>query len=95
MKIKILSPFVCDGTSYRKGKVVDVDGWDIKSLVDHRLIEVIEEVNEVIEEVNEETDEVNYDDMSLKELKSLLKGKGLSQVGKKEELIARLTERVE
>lgn len=84
MKIKILSPFVCDGTSYRKGKVVDVDGWDIKSLVDHRLIEVIEE-----------TDEVNYDDMSLKELKSLLKDKGLSQVGKKEELIARLTERVE
>lgn len=88
MKIKILSPFVCDGTSYRKGKVVDVDGWDIKSLVDHRLIEVIEEVNE-------ETDEVNYDDMSIKELKSLLKDKGLSQVGKKEELIARLTERVE
>lgn len=84
MKIKILSPFVCDGTSYRKGKVVDVDGWDIKSLVDHRLIEVIEE-----------TEEVNYDDMSIKELKSLLKDKGLSQVGKKEELIARLTERVE
>ena len=84
MKIKILSPFVCDGTSYHKGKVVDVDGWDIKSLVDHRLIEVIEE-----------TDEVNYDDMSLKELKNLLKDKGLSQVGKKEELIARLTERVE
>lgn len=84
MKIKILSPFVCDGTSYRKGKVVDVDGWDIKSLVDHRLIEIVEEV-----------EEVNYDDLSLKELKSLLKDKGLSQVGKKEELIARLTERVE
>lgn len=84
MKVKILSPFICDGTSYQKGKVVDVDGWDIKSLVDHRLIEVIEE-----------TDEVNYDDMSLKELKNLLKDKGLSQVGKKEELIARLTERVE
>ena len=84
MKIKILSPFVCDGTSYCKGKVVDVEGWDIKSLVDHRLIEIVEEV-----------EEANYDDLSLKELKSLLKDKGLSQVGKKEELIARLTERVE
>ena len=87
MKIKCISSFyVLNKGVFNVGDIVEFDEKLARRLIAQGVaIEYIEEKHST-----EET--INYSDLTVKELKDLLKERGLSSVGKKTELIERLKE---
>ena len=87
MKIKCISSFyVLNKDVFNIGEIVEFENGLARRLIAQGVaIEYIEEKHST-----EET--INYSDLTVKELKDLLKERGLSSVGKKTELIERLKE---
>ena len=87
MKIKCISSFyVLNKDVFNIGEIVEFENGLARRLIAQGVaIEYIEEKHSI-----EET--INYSDLTVKELKELLKEKGLSTNGKKKELIERLKE---
>lgn len=87
MKIKCISSFyVLNKDVFDIGEIVELENELARRLITQGVaIEYIEEKHST-----EET--INYSDLTVKELKDLLKERGLSSVGKKTELIKRLKE---
>ena len=88
MKIKCVSSFyVLKKGVFDIGEIVEFENELARRLIQQGVaIEYIEEKHEIKEEI------IDYDNLTVKELKELLKEKGLSTNGKKKELIKRLKE---
>ena len=88
MKIKCVSSFyVLKKGVFDIGEIVEFENELARQLIQQGVaIEYIEEKHEIKEEI------IDYDNLTVKELKELLKEKGLSTNGKKKELIKRLKE---
>ena len=88
MKIKCISSFyVLNKDVFNIGEIVEFENELARRLIQQGVaIEYIEEKHEIKEEI------IDYDNLTVKELKELLKEKGLSTNGKKKELIERLKE---
>ena len=86
MKVKCISSFyVLNKRVFNYGEIVEFDKDLAEKLIKQGV--VVEYIEKHIEEK-----EVNYDELTVKELKDLLKAKNLSTKGKKDELIQRLIE---
>ena len=87
MKIKCISSFyVLNKGVFDIGEIVEFeDGFAKRLIIQKVAVEYIEEKHSIEEEIN-------YNELTVKELKELLKERGLSTVGKKNELIERLKE---
>lgn len=88
MKIKCVSSFyVLKKGVFDIGEIVEFENELARRLIQQGVaVEYIEEKHEIKEEI------IDYDNLTVKELKELLKEKGLSTKGKKKELIERLKE---
>ena len=88
MKIKCISSFyVLKKGVFDIGEIVEFENELARQLIQQGVaVEYIEKKNEIKEEI------IDYDNLTVKELKKLLKEKGLSTSGKKKELIERLKE---
>ena len=88
MKIKCVSSFyVLKKGVFGIGEIVEFENELARRLIQQGVaVEYIEEKHEIKEEI------IDYDNLTVKELKELLKEKGLSTNGKKKELIKRLKE---
>ena len=89
MKIKTTSSFyIVKKGVFNVGEIVEFDDELARKLITQGVgIEYIEEKQLIKKEEN-----IDYDNLTVKELKELLKEKGLSTNGKKKELIERLKE---
>ena len=89
MKIKTTSSFyVVKKGVFNVGEIVEFENELARQLITQGVaIEYIEEKQLIEKEEN-----VDYNTLTIKELKELLKERGLSTVGKKAELIERLKE---
>ena len=87
MKVKCISSFyVLNKGVFNVGEIVEFENRLARQLITQGVaIEYIDEKHST-----EET--IDYGDLTVKELKELLKERGLSSVGKKTELIERLKE---
>ena len=87
MKVKCISSFyVLNKGVFNVGEIVEFENGLARQLITQGVaIEYIDEKHST-----EET--IDYGDLTVKELKELLKERGLSSVGKKTELIERLKE---
>ena len=88
MKIKTTSSFyIVKKGVFNVGEIVEFDDELARKLITQGVgIEYIEEKQEIKEEI------IDYDNLTVKELKDILKEKDLSTSGKKKELIERLKE---
>ena len=89
MKIKTTSSFyIVKKGVFNVGEIVEFDDELARKLITQGVgIEYIEEKQLIKKEEN-----IDYDNLTVKELKELLKEKSLSTNGKKKELIKRLKE---
>ena len=87
MKVKCISSFyVLNKGVFNVGEIVEFENGLARQLITQGVaIEYIDEKHST-----EET--IDYSNLTVKELKDLLKERGLSSVGKKTELIERLKE---
>ena len=88
MKVKCISSFyILNKGVFNKNDIVEFNKELAEKLIkDGKVVEYIE----IIENVKEE--KINYNDLTIKELKDILKNKNLSVKGNKAELIKRLEE---
>lgn len=88
MKIKCISSFyVLKKGVFDIGEIVEFENELARRLIQQGVaVEYVEEKQKIKEEI------IDYDNLTVKELKELLKEKGLSTNGKKKELIERLKE---
>lgn len=92
-QVKVLTPFVSNLKSFKKGQVIDLDDLQSEQFLKHGLIEIIEQKEEVqTEESKEEV--IDYSKLKVAELKELLNDKGIEipKGAKKADLISLLSE---
>lgn len=85
MKVKCVSSFyILNKGVFDKGDIIELDKEIAKKLIkDGKVVEYVENVKE---------EKINYNDLTIKELKDILKNKNLSVKGNKAELVKRLEE---
>ena len=91
-QVKVLTPFVSNFKSFKKGQIIDLDDIQVEQFSKHGLVEIIEQKEEVqTEEPKEEV--IDYSKLKVAELKELLNEKGIEiQKGaKKADLISLLS----
>ena len=88
MKVKCISSFyILNKGVFDKDDIIELDKELAEKLIkDKKVVEYIE----VVENVKEE--KINYNNLTIKELKEILKEKNLSIKGNKAELVKRLEE---
>ena len=88
MKVKCTSSFyILNKGVFNKDDIVEFNKELAEKLIkDGKVVEYIENIENVKEE------KINYNDLTIKELKEILKNKNLSVKGNKAELIKRLEE---
>ena len=88
MKIKCISSFyVLKKGVFDIGEIVEFENELARQLIQQGVaVEYVEEKQKIKEEI------IDYNNLTVKELKDILKEKGLSTNGKKKELIKRLKE---
>ena len=88
MKIKCISSFyVLKKGVFDIGEIVEFENELARQLIQQGVaVEYVEEKQKIKEEI------IDYNNLTVKELKDILKEKGLSTSGKKKELIERLKE---
>ena len=87
-QVKVLTPFVSNFKSFKKGQIIDLDDIQAEQFTKHGLVEIIEQKEEVqIEEV------IDYSKLKVAELKELLNEKGIEipKGAKKADLISLLS----
>ena len=92
-QVKVLTPFVSNLKSLRKGQIIDLDDIQAEQFSKHGLVEIIEQKEEVqTEEPKEEV--IDYSKLKVAELKELLNEKGIEipKGAKKADLISLLSE---
>lgn len=84
-QVKVLTPFVSNFQSFRKGQIIDLDDIQAEQFSKHDLVEIIEQKEEEI---------IDYSKLKVAELKELLNDKGIEipKGAKKAELISLLSE---
>ena len=91
-QVKVLTPFVSNFQSFRKGQIIDLDDIQAEQFSKHDLVEIIEQKEEVqTEEPKEEV--VDYSKLKVAELKELLNERGIEipKGAKKADLISLLS----
>jgi hypothetical protein len=85
MKVKCISSFyILNKGVFDKGDIIELDKEIASKLIkDGKVVEYIENVKE---------EKIDYNDLTIKELKEILKNKNLSVKGNKAELVKRLEE---
>ena len=92
-QVKVLTPFVSNFKSFKKGQIIDLDDIQAEQFSKHGLVEIIEQKEEVqTEEPKEEV--IDYSKLKVAELKELLNEKGIEipKGAKKADLISLLSE---
>ena len=92
-QVKVLTPFVSNLKSLRKGQIIDLDDIQAEQFSKHSLVEIIEQKEEVqTEEPKEEVSD--YSKLKVAELKELLNERGIEipKGAKKADLISLLSE---
>lgn len=92
-QVKVLTPFVSNLKSLRKGQIIDLDDIQAEQFSKHGLVEIIEQKEEVqTEEPKEEV--IDYSKLKVAELKELLNERGIEipKGAKKADLISLLSE---
>lgn len=87
-QVKVLTPFVSNFKSFKKGQIIDLDDIQAEQFTKHGLVEIIEQKEEV------QTEEViDYSKLKVAELKELLIEKGIEipKGAKKADLISLLS----
>ena len=67
-QVKVLTPFVSNFQSFRKGQIIDLDDIQAEQFSKHDLVEIIEQKEEEI---------IDYSKLKVAELKELLNEKGI------------------
>lgn len=83
-QVKVLTPFVSNFQSFRKGQIIDLDDIQAEQFSKHDLVEIIEQKEEEI---------IDYSKLKVAELKELLNEKGIEipKGAKKADLISLLS----
>ena len=83
-QVKVLTPFVSNFQSFRKGQIIDLDDIQAEQFSKHDLVEIIEQKEEEI---------IDYSKLKVTELKKLLIEKGIEipKGAKKVDLISLLS----
>ena len=83
-QVKVLTPFVSNLQSFRKGQIIDLDDIQAEQFSKHDLVEIIEQKEEEI---------IDYSKLKVAELKELLNEKGIEipKGAKKADLISLLS----
>ena len=83
-QVKVLTPFVSNFQSFRKGQLIDLDDIQAEQFSKHDLVEIIEQKEEEI---------IDYSKLKVAELKELLIEKGIEipKGAKKADLISLLS----
>ena len=83
-QVKVLTPFVSNFQSFRKGQTIDLDDIQAEQFSKHDLVEIIEQKEEEI---------IDYSKLKVAELKELLIEKGIEipKGAKKADLISLLS----
>ena len=92
-QVKVLTPFVSNFKSFKKGQIIDLDDIQVEQFSKHGLVEIIEQKEEVqTEEPKEEV--IDYSKLKVAELKELLNENGIEipKGAKKADLISLLSE---
>lgn len=92
-QVKVLTPFVFNFQSFKKGQIIDLDDVQAEQLSKHGLVEIIEQKEEVqTEEPKEEV--IDYNKLKVSELKELLNEREIEipKGAKKADLISLLSE---
>lgn len=92
-QVKVLTPFVSNFQSLRKGQIIDLDDIQAEQFSKHGLVEIVEQKEEVqTEELKEEV--IDYGKLKVSELKELLNERGIEipKGAKKADLISLLSE---
>ena len=84
-QVKVLTPFVSNFQSFRKGQIIDLDDIQAEQFSKHDLVEIIEQKEEEI---------IDYSKLKVAELKELLNDRGIEipKGAKKADLISLLSE---
>ena len=84
-QVKVLTPFVSNFQSFRKGQIIDLDDIQAEQFSKHDLVEIIEQKEEEI---------IDYSKLKVAELKELLNERGIEipKGAKKADLISLLSE---
>ena len=83
-QVKVLTPFVSNFKSFKKGQIIDLDDIQVEQFSKHGLVEIIEQKEEEI---------IDYSKLKVAELKELLNEKGIEipKGAKKADLISLLS----
>ena len=83
-QVKVLTPFVSNFQSFRKGQIIDLDDIQAEQFSKHDLVEIIEQKEEEI---------IDYSKLKIAELKELLNERGIEipKGAKKADLISLLS----
>ena len=83
-QVKVLTPFVSNFQSFRKGQIIDLDDIQAEQFSKHDLVEIIEQKEEEI---------IDYSKLKVAELKELLNDRGIEipKGAKKADLISLLS----
>ena len=84
-QVKVLTPFVSNFQSFRKGQIIDLDDIQAEQFSKHDLVEIIEQKEEEV---------IDYSKLKVAELKELLNDRGIEipKGAKKADLISLLSE---
>ena len=92
-QVKVLTPFVFNFQSFKKGQIIDLDDIQAEQFSKHGVVEIVKQKEEVqTEEQKEEV--IDYSKLKVAELKELLNKKGIEipKGAKKADLISLLSE---
>ena len=89
-QVKVLTPFVSNFKSFKKGQIIDLD-IQVEQFSKHGLVEIIEQKEEV--QTEEPKEVIDYSKLKVAELKELLNEKGIEipKGAKKADLISLLS----
>ena len=90
-QVKVLTPFVSNFKSFKKGQIIDLDDIQVEQFSKHGLVEIIEQKEEV--QTEEPKEIIDYSKLKVAELKELLNEKGIEipKGAKKADLISLLS----
>ena len=90
-QVKVLTPFVSNFKSFKKGQIIDLDDIQAEQFTKHGLVEIIEQKEEV--QTEEPKEVIDYSKLKVAELKELLIEKRIEipKGAKKADLISLLS----